>query len=430
MVRSFILPHGDRQRMSETNFDRDLRLEMLDRWTFPWPVMDVLIAGKSSIDLPRLHVNSAYDALEFMRSYGFDPLSTRDQRRIHAIKVEAMSFIERVLIPDEWEAGTRPPEDVLRSADICQLLLWASVGDREGDIDRRAWACSILRVMHTIAHLEDVYGMSNLRLAHQQIAARFQRHIVHDQQGRIWLGESNTGVELSSVSWKLHKTRDSMLLKLLHKPANVSETIYDVLGVRIVTKRLCDVMMVVRMLRSLNMVTFPNCNPTRARNTLLDNEAFRINLEMLTEMLRAGKLSAAEFDQLIAQMTVPGLPPSKSGKANPHSSVSYRALQLTCRQMVRIPDPRATWLRKMSEAAAICPENSPERQAFTSMHELVSQWGGRNSDELAYFFPFEVQIMDEAAYQENSQGDASHDRYKVAQIRTARRRVMREILKL
>ena len=50
------------------------------------------------------------------------------------------------------------------------------------------------------------------------------------------------------------------------------------------------------------------------------------------------------------------------------------------------------------------------------------------SRDIEFFYPYEVQIMDEGSYQNNIQGDASHLEYKKAQILSARDRLFRKFL--
>jgi len=48
--------------------------------------------------------------------------------------------------------------------------------------------------------------------------------------------------------------------------------------------------------------------------------------------------------------------------------------------------------------------------------------------EVRFFYPFEVQIMDEHSARENEQGQSSHSEYKRAQIQTAMKRVLGSLM--
>ena len=73
--------------------------KLLDAWTFSWPVMNVLIGGRSSIDLPEIQISDRDEATAFVKSYGYDPEKIYDARLMHATICESLSFIERWLMP-------------------------------------------------------------------------------------------------------------------------------------------------------------------------------------------------------------------------------------------------------------------------------------------------------------------------------------------
>jgi uncharacterized protein (TIGR04562 family) len=402
---------------------------LADFWRFPWPIMDVLIAGKSSIDLPELRKSDWSEATEFVRGYGYDPEDPQDLMKLHAVLVEAIAFIEDKLVgPREWSRGIRPPDQVLACEDPRHLIVWASSTSPEERL-LRAWACAVLRVMHTIIHIEGVTRMASLAVARDQIMTRFNKYIMRDADKSLWLGEGDQRIRLERVEWKHHKTRHSIILKLLHKRDNVAETIYDYLGVRIVTARLCDVMVAVKLLHKLNMISYPNCYPARARNTLVDYGRFRSQIETLRDMLTAGSISPEEFETMVARLTAAE---EATPSSNPHSSASYRSIQLTGRQLIHVRNERFEWLDKLKRE--ISGRQMP-LEVMRILHELeylVDGWYSIREarDGNAHFFPFEVQIMDQEAHAQATSGDANHDRYKLSQIRAARKRVLSKVLEL
>ncbi|RYZ85622.1 MAG: TIGR04552 family protein, partial [Proteobacteria bacterium] len=286
-----------------------------------------------------------------------------------------------------------------------------------------AWACAVLRVMHTLAHIDGVAKFADVEAARTQIMNRFLKYIFRNTDGQLCFGSRETSVQLDRIEWKLRKSRESILLKLLHKKANVAETIYDLLGMRIITKNLSDVMVVVKFLREFHMVSFPNCNPSRARNSLIDVEGFKHNVDMLREMLEEGRIQPHEFTNILLGLTKPI---SLGNHANPHSAKDYRAVQLTCRQLIRYPNPNLQWQEKMSRYVGDA-RGSELMQKVCQEILLLS-----NTDEkmIEGFFPFELQVMDEESAASNAVGDASHDRYKQSQVKAARRRVLHRVLTL
>lgn len=406
------------------------KLHLADMWKFPWPVMDVLIGGNSSIDLPELKVGTWEEATDFLRCYGYDPEVPRDARTMHCVIVEALAFIERKLLtPREWSRGVRPPDDIILCDDVRHLLMWAG-SSTPNDRLKRAWACAVLRVMHTIAHIEGVNRYVSVSAARQQVMARFQRFVWRDEQRVMWFGDADNKIRLERVEWKEQKTRNSIILKLLHKKDNVAETIFDYLGLRIVTKRLCDVMMVVKFLRMFHIVSYPNAIPARARNNLIDVQRFRSQVETLRDMLTAGSITPDEFETMVARLTAEQQDPSAS-LTNPHSSAAYRAIQLTGRQLVTIPNEQLSWLHKLNREINTQKLTPATAQILREMNGLVSGWHSVHENrQISAFFPYEVQIMDQSSYTLSTSGDANHSRYKQSQVRAARKRVLNKVLEL
>ncbi len=366
-------------------------------------IMGVFIGGLSSIDLQALEIKSLEEAAHFLLGYGFDPKISDDLRFIQAVYVEALDFIEKVLVSFEGKTGVRPPSEILQIVDPVRLIYQASRFSN-ASANVRAWSCAILRVMHTIAHIDGIQRQVDIPAAADQIEAKFRRAMFRDQSKTLFLG-GRDGIELAKFDVKRSKSRQSTILKLLHKPANVAETIFDWIGVRIVTKKLIDVLPAISFLNKSYLVHFANTNPTRARNTLMDlQDALKIydsvrSKSMLSELEE--KKIDSDLRDLIAQ--------SQLNSSNPHSSKRYQSIQLTCRQLVTVKDIG----------------NSPHwaRSIFGRRMTLGSRPGFKR-----IFFPFEIQIMDEASYRKSQAGSAAHDRYKRVQVRTARRRVLPDIL--
>jgi uncharacterized protein (TIGR04562 family) len=364
------------------------------------------------------------EANEFALGYGFDPEKPVDQRIMHAMIVEAVNFIDRNLLNDrDMKKGISIDEEVGSCSDPRQLLVWAS---EESGSNRGAWACAVLRVMHTITHIDGMTRYASLDIARDQIMKRFENHIFRDKEGTLWIGDKEEKVRIEKVEWKRHKPRESMILKLLHKKDNVAETIYDQLGIRIVATRLCDVMMIVKFLRKFHMITYTNCVPTRSRSNLIDVERFKIQIETLRGLLEHGQLTPKHFDTLIGRVNYSGEVMSEDH--NPHSSSSYKSVQLTCRQLIRARNPQLGWLDKIKKELDQNEIHAAKQKVLEELRYFVEHWHSvREQREVKAFFPFEVQILDAASYSKILVGDANHDRYKASQLRAARKRVLAQV---
>lgn len=390
--------------------------------------MEVFIGGKSPIDLQNLTVDSVRDANLFIQNYGYNPGEKIDQKKMHAVLIEAVNFIEQYLMPKEWKHGLRPPLEVLECDDPRKLLLWATSHRKNEDSHKQLWSCAILKVMHTISHLDDLHRMNNIKEARSQIMGRFHKALFRDADGKLWFGDREACIELEKMEWKPYKSRNSIILKLLHKPANVAETIYDLLGVRIVTKNLSETLIAVKYLRQFYLVDFANIHPGRSRNNLIDVGQFHSHAEALREMLANGNITPEGFENMMLRLNTPV---NRRQSSNPHSSSQFRAIQLTCRQRVRYFDPQRTWQEKIEALLRNGELDATKAGIVEDILFFVNQWqDSEKQKEISIFFPFEVQIMDAEAAKTLEFGEASHDRYKRSQIRTARRRILYKILNI
>ena len=331
----------------------------------------------------------------------------------------------------EWRKGRRPPDEIMFADDVRYLLLWAA--DRTpGAALRAAWACVVLRILHTIAHIDQSRDQ-DIETARRQIVGRFKNYIFRDPDGTLRFGTRELNVEVVSIDWKLFKSRQSILLKLLHKKGNVTEEINDLLGVRIVTKRLCDVMLVAKMLRDSHMITYVNCIPARARNTLVDLDTFRHNVDKLRQMLADGKIHPDEFGILIEHLVAPMRQTKRSkrsGNVNPHTGANYRSLQFTCRQMVTLSNPCLDILERFAALQASAALDDAARTKVAAAGQIFARLASSGRRTYRVFFPFEVHILDVSSFDANKHGAANYDRYKRAQLRTARRRVLARLMQL
>jgi uncharacterized protein (TIGR04562 family) len=400
--------------------------KVLDAWTFSWPVMNVLIGGRSSIDLPEIQIANLDEATAFLRSYGYDPEKIHDARLMHATICEALGFIERWLMPREWRKGIQPPEQVILCSDPRDLLLWAC--DRRAEHTQlRVWSCAVLRVMHTIAHIEGAFRYSNIDTARSEITTRFQSLVAYDERGDTWIQHGDNRIKVHKLDWKTLKSRESILLKLLHKRANVAETIYDMLGMRIVTETQSEVMQVVKILYKSHVISFPNTIPSRSRNTLLDADEFRVRLDQLRGEFLTGKLTEEQFAAAVDQLEVS---PPLDDRENLHSRREYQAVQMTCRQLIRTPRPLTVLRKSLQAEIDSLAKSSKSKRQLEELVAVLRNIAKISGDDEFSFFPFEIQIMDKKSWEVSTIGKASHLRYKKSQLKAARRRVLNEVLPL
>ena len=108
---------------------------------------------------------------------------------------------------------------------------------------------------------------------------------------------------------------------------------------------------------------------------------------------------------------------------NKHSLSKYRAIQFTCRQLIKYKNPFLTEFKGVRKMASEVGEEDALAKKILNMDiSLISR-------DVRFFYPFEVQIMDEEAYRVNTEGEASHAEYKKSQVRSAMKRVFWALLK-
>ncbi len=378
---------------------------------FSWEMMDSMIAGRSGIDVPRLDLSNLTDANDFLSSYGFEWDNVEDRSELESMRIEALDFVERLLVNDEPELNVLPL--VRNESDIRKLLLWASapVGG-----DRQLWSCTLLRVMHTFAHCGSYFQQMFSEQIREQVLERFQSH-VHDGPNGLVLGSGPDAVPLYTFQFRGTKSRDSLALKLLQKADNVAADVFDWVGVRFVTNTRFDALLVARYLRMHNLVMFCNVRPGRSRNTLLDTTRLRADIAEVNETVRAGKLAQHQaVDKLRNMSREYDYPQPGEQSANPFSSSTYHSIQFTVTQQVRVPNPYLGGVG--SVISAVDRRNNTGAQFLSK----ALQKAGMRS-EVKFLFPYEVQILDKESFIGSRSGRASHAVYKARQRYSVKRRL-------
>jgi uncharacterized protein (TIGR04562 family) len=99
---------------------------------------------------------------------------------------------------------------------------------------------------------------------------------------------------------------------------------------------------------------------------------------------------------------------------NPNTSEHYRAIQFTCRELVKVRNPQFRVydvLRQQLESL---------HGGLQALHEVFPT----PPPEFEHvFFPYEIQIMDVKAYADSVFGRSNHDEYRRKQLCRAQARV-------
>jgi uncharacterized protein (TIGR04562 family) len=406
---------------------RNLNLfpHLRNKYDFRADVLDVIISGKSTIDSPTaFQVLNMEEANLFIQSYGYDLENPIEKAEILGNYHEALNFIRKNFLHPENPDGLRLeiPRKILELTDVRELFLMVSLNypgqnaDTQGHALRN-WACSLLKVMHTIAHIDKDVRTPYFADIQTQIFDRFYKLIHRDPEGQLYLGEKDDDparVNLVAFETKPKKSRDSIILKLLHKPENVAEDIFDRVGIRFITPSLLDALRVVKYLKDKMVIMPPNIKPSRSRNTLIQIDDFRAKLADL--LPRADRQEISEKD-LLVQLENAVHPPTVNPD-NPHSSEFYRAIQFTCRQLIKLQNPLYVDLKELKNSVKAKPIDDDLLKTIDRINLKHIQ------REIRFFYPFEVQVVDKLSSEENERGRSAHSQYKRAQVITALNRVM------
>lgn len=388
-------------------------------WRMPWQEFQVALGLETSMNLRNLNITTRDRAETFLRNCGFDITRPAHKRTFEQIFGEALHFIRHTLLTMEEREKYKVPRDILLMGDV-RLLLQVSSERTPRKRYRRLWACALLKVMYAIANLEYSGKTQQIEHAREQIFGRIRRCLLTEDDKTFFQGK-DTRVSLVQVDWKEAKTRASILLKLLHKPDSMVDEVFDLLGVRFVVSKESEIPQLFKLLIQNDVIIPHQVLGFRTRNALLNLTRGKRTLEFLMDLLSMDTVTPNEFREMSERVDW-SFAPGESGKrsTNSFTSTYYRSLQLTVRHLVRSPNPAYLVVDSLSRQVRRFRGIDGEDD---SVANLVPQ-------ELAHYFPLEIQIMDVDSYDLSRFGPASHELYKGNQLKTVRDRVLGSILKM
>jgi uncharacterized protein (TIGR04562 family) len=347
-------------------------------------VLNSVVGGRSSLDIQRLEVKDIDQAYAFSEAYGYNLQEQTDLDAVWDLHKGAISLLrDRLLDP-----GEEIPDilsDARKLKDPGYLLVFASTQEHKNN-PLQLWSCAILKVMHVLAHIGDDLQQIFSEKIHQAVFGPFHAHIQNDPISGVTLGLKNDPeqIKLLRFDTKLKKSVASSAIKLLTKKEATASTIYDKIGVRLVTKSIFDSFRVVRFLVNAHIISFPNILPDQARNTLFPVNLF---METMDELQKQKMFATSEEveDWLQKKLAASVERAEYKERQNDFSGQNFRAIKFIGRRMVEV------------------------------------EAGGR---QFRFFCPFEVQIMDYETHLKNISGPEAHELYKKRQRQAARRRVL------
>ncbi len=331
-----------------------------------WSLADLesvrlLLRGDSIIDWHRLNFENEAGVREFLATNELYLDDEGDTRRIDRVKSDAIEYLRRHFefpIPKQIERMT-----------MSELMLTASARGH-----KQLCACTILKCMHIIHHLEGRELLFMLPLSDQEVF-----HLVEEKVYRIVGGMLAAGMPITEFIGG-RKNKYSLYTKLLSKDRNIASQIYDKLRFRIVTRDRDDIFPVLHYL-TRKLVAFNYAIPRESTNTIFHLRSYCGAHPHLSQLIVDERLNGMEEDALT---------PSN----NTFSDQSFHIIHFVVDLPLRVP--KGVLDAAPPSAAALGP---------------------------VIFSLAEFQIIDRETEAANELGEASHEKYKERQRMAVMRRL-------
>lgn len=405
------------------------RPEYLSKYIFDWDSLKVVVGGKSALD-SRFLGNRKFttdSVASFLKAYGLDPNDPINKAELFGNFQEALQFVKRYFLKEGTEDGLdlKIPNSLYMITDISDLFLMATGSHEDKSMEEKLWAEIMLKVMHTILHTDKDLRSSYFNVIQTQVFDKFYKYLHRDSDQHLFLGRGANKYQIQLVDFetKSKKTRDSVIIKLLHKAENVAEELFDRIGVRIITKNRIDALLAVKFLIENNVIIPHNVKPSRSVNTLVDLDLFKKRHLDLIKMAIRNNLSEERFVQALNREILESIPGYSKSERNLHSSKDYLSIQFTCRQLIKYRNPFLTEFAQLRKLAKGDESESELAKKILGMDV------GLIARDVRFFYPFEVQVVDIESHKQNTEGQASHLEYKKTQRISAMKRVFRDLIK-
>ncbi|MGA7123253.1 MAG: TIGR04552 family protein [Polyangiaceae bacterium] len=347
--------------MNDVNRDAVESLRPLDQFTLAdLESVRLVLRGDSVIDWRRLDFASEGEVRAFLAAHELRPEDPADRVRMEHVKGEAIAYLRRQFeypIPRPIERATVP-----------ELVLLAS-----GRGHRAMCACTILKCMHIIHHLDGRELLFVLPMSDQEVF-----HIVEEKVYRVIGGMLAAGFPIIEFVGG-RKNKDSLITKLLSKQETIAAQIFDKLRFRIVTRSRDDIFPIVQYLTT-KLFPFNYVVPGQSINSVFSFKSY---------------LEKTSLKGLLGEMQVHGsVGDDFTPSENQFSAQTSRVIHFVVDMPVRLP-------KRILERA---PPSAP------TLGNVI-------------FVICEFQIVDRDTEAHNELGEASHAKYKERQKKAVMRRL-------
>src|SRR5215472_13282088 len=290
--------------MSEVSRDAVERLTPFDDFTLAdLESVRLILRGDSIIDWRRLDFASDEEVRTYLAANELRVEDSADRQRMEYVKNESIAFLRRQFdypIPRPVERATVP-----------ELLMLAS-----GRGHRAMCACTILKCMHIIRHLDGRELLFVLPMSDQEVF-----HIVEEKVYRVIGGMLAAGFPIIEFVGG-RKNKDSLITKLLSKQETIAAQIFDKLRFRIVTRTRDDIFPILQYLTK-KLFPFNYVVPGQSINSVFSFKAY---------------VEKTPLEPLLGQMQVHGrVDDDFTPSDNQFSAESYRIIHFVVDMPVRLP---------------------------------------------------------------------------------------------
>lgn len=324
----------------------------------------LVLRGGSVLDWRHLNVTSLAEGEAILRVNGFDPENEEDIARLREIHLSAIDYLAR-----NFDFYFAP--EIVNAESPCELMLLAS----RGEPLLRRQACTVLKIMHIIHHVDARELKSRLN-----ISDRALYHLVEAKTTHAISEMKAQGYPIMNYQ-SSRKTHDSIITKLLSKRQGSWDPLYDRIRFRIVTATIDEIIPVVVYL-CRHLFPFHLTVPGESHNSIFNFKDFIRRHPRISKMIPELQVDLMHEDEIIRP-------------SNPETSSKFKTVKFIVDIPIRL-DARQleVW--------------APGIKLPSRVVHVLS----------------EFQIVDRASNIENKNGDASHDRYKARRMIKAKDRLL------
>ncbi len=324
----------------------------------------LVLRGGSVLDWRRLNVTSLAEGDAILRVNGFDPQNEEDGSRLREIHLSAVDYLER-------NFGFNFAPEIVNAVPPCKLMLLASGGEPM----LRRQACTVLKIMHIIHHVDARELKSRLN-----ISDRALYHLVEEKTTHAISEMKTQGYPILDFQSSC-KTHDSIITKLLSKKRGSWDPLYDRIRFRIVTATIDEIIPVVVYL-GRHLFPFHLTVPGESHNSIFNFKDFIRRHPRISKMIPELQVDLMHESEIIRP-------------SNPDTSSKFKTVSFVVDLPIRLDERQfEVW--------------APGIKLPSRVVHVLS----------------EFQIVDQASNIENKNGDASHDRYKARRMTKAKERLL------